>query len=284
MVLDLYQLYGLDREADEHDLGWKLSRIDSEMRIEKKAHNDPQRKACEVAYGILSDADNRRIYDESLSRGEDKSWDELEFLSDFGRFPRPEESILRNPQPQQAPQQNWQSAPRYTAEKQQQPMFFAPPTTSSGVSTTRNYSTTLGVNRQLPTAKERQHMKILDFVIYAVISGALIGGNDEAGLGFALSALLLFVYFVGCEAWFGGTPGKLINNMEVKNVDTGANLSIAEAARRNLWTLASIVPGIGYLVTLIWGMDLSKSIEKDPEHRGNHDREVGAIVVKKNKN
>lgn len=279
MVLDLYQLYGLDREADERDLGWKLSRIDSEMRIEKKAHNDPQRKACEVAYGILSDAENRKVYDESLARGEVKSWHELEFLSDFGRFPRPEENIPRDqPQREQAAPS---SGPRYTATRQQQPMFFSAPTSSSAVQQAREYSTTLGVNRKLPTAKERQHVKILDFIIYAVISGALIGGGDEAGFGIALSALVLFLYFVGCEAWFGATPGKMLNNMEVKKADTGANLTLAESARRNLWTLCSIVPGFGYLVTLIWGLDLSKSIEKDPEGRGNHDKEVGAIVIKK---
>lgn len=276
MVLDLYQLYGLDREANEHDLGWKLSRLDSEMRIENKPQNDPQRKACEVAYGILSDPNNRRVYDESLARGEERSWHELEFLSDFGRFPRAEENVPRAAASSYQPPRPTATAPT--------PTYFMPPTSSAEVAPPRDFTSTVGINRELPSVSKRQNVKILDFVIYAVISGSIgVGADDDMGIGLVLAALVLFIYFVGCESWFGGTPAKLFNDMEVKNATTGKNLTLAEAARRNLWTLCSIVPGAGYLITLIWGLKLNDSMKKDPQHRGNHDKEVDAIVMMKDK-
>lgn len=101
-----------------------------------------------------------------------------------------------------------------------------PPTSSAEVAPTRDFTSTVGINRELPSVSKRQNVKILDFVIYAVISGSIgVGADDDMGIGLVLAALVLFIYFVGCESWFGGTPAKLFNDMEVKNATTGKNLT-----------------------------------------------------------
>ena len=274
MIPNLYESYGLSRAAGVKELAAELSEIDCELQNEGKGPADPQRRACEVAYGILSNEANRELYDDALDRRQNYTWEDLRYLSSFGKFPTSEE---RKAQPNSygvRPTTTFATAPNSAVNS---PSQF-----------TSNYSMPLSPlpsSREIPSPAERRKVRIFDFILSFCLAAMMgIAGADVSdGFSWILSVAFYFLYMVCTEAWWGGTPVKLLYDMRVEKYATGENLTIKEAARRNLWNLMNMVPGIGIIVAFFWGLNVSGSMGDDPEGRGKHDREVDAIVVKKKK-
>ncbi|MEX3506979.1 RDD family protein [Corynebacterium sp. LK2590] len=134
-------------------------------------------------------------------------------------------------------------------------------------------------------------MALFDGFLATVASG-LVGGLLAAGggvlsdamndtLGVVVFTLLFIAYFLGFEAYMGGTPVKRMMGYKVANVETGRNLTLGESAKRQWFRVVQIIPGLGSLVSLGGSLFVLASISPSNELRGSHDRWADAEVTKK---
>ncbi len=120
-------------------------------------------------------------------------------------------------------------------------------------------------------------------VVTAPVAGGFqIGSGNQSGaqmVATALGVLLSYIYFVGCEAIRGATFGKSACRITVTG-RVGGLPSVAQAAKRNAFMLASIIPGtIGGFATLAICIAVAITISRDPNGLGFHDRFAGTGIA-----
>lgn len=108
-------------------------------------------------------------------------------------------------------------------------------------------------------------------VALAVVAFVL-APDDRPMVGLALAALLVAAWETVWVATAGGTPGKLVCGLRIRQVDRPGGVAWAEAARRGVVVAALVttVVGIPVLVT---------SVLLAPLRRGFHDRRASTVVV-----
>ena len=95
-----------------------------------------------------------------------------------------------------------------------------------------------------------------------------------------VASVLGFAYFVAMESNNGATLGKRWLGLRVGQADApGSNLTPAQAAKRNAFSLLSIIPtAIGSLLSLAAVVGVAATISGDPKGQGFHDKWAGALV------
>ena len=119
---NLYYFFNLDAKDDCAELGLLL--IGKSASLEQAGFSEASNH-LNIAYGILSDEQNRALYDATIQQ-RDLSWAELEHLANFGQFPAPFQATTPSPPP---PPPVFQAAPTPTFYAAPQPVFhtLAPP-------------------------------------------------------------------------------------------------------------------------------------------------------------
>lgn len=121
--------------------------------------------------------------------------------------------------------------------------------------------------------------------VFAVESLFIVPGGlqpDSSGM-FALysvlAGLIMTLYFVLGDA-FGGTLGKRMLGYKVRNIDTGKNLGLVKATKRNWFRALTMIPYFGWLATAVISMPVLLSISPKRKKIGTHDQLANAEVVK----
>ena len=92
----------------------------------------------------------------------------------------------------------------------------------------------------------------------------------------------LSIASVLCVAFLGGTPGKLAVGLRITLADaTSTPPGLAPAVLRSLPGLAGLIPLIGPLVGIGFGVASVIMVNTDPERRSAYDRIAGTRVVHK---
>lgn len=294
---DLYQLYGLDRTTASEELGLLLSGRDAALENQGMAADAPQRHQLQVAYAVLKAPEIRSVYDHALSVGQPLNWYDLEHLGNFGTlpsYPTTEQPPQQQPQPgmgmgpgpgpwaaTQGPHQAPFQQPPFQqgAPGQGQPF---PPQYQQAPPPAYAASHAVAPHSDRPSAGLRLGMMLLDSMaagLLAGVGGALFIFSDSLWL-FA-TTLIGVAYFVGFEVYTGATPVKHLFGYEVRDARTGKKLELAQSAKRYWWRLVTIVPGIGWLISLIGMIAIGASISPANNYIGSHDRWAGAEVVRK---
>lgn len=144
-----------------------------------------------------------------------------------------------------------------------------------------------------PGAGARLGAYIIDIIIVSVVSmlvsapfvdfgsaGVSVGTTATVSL---ISIVLWFVYRIGMETGTGATLGKMALGLKVVD-SNGAKLDIQASFMRNLWflvsNLASIVPFVGFLLSLAVYITLGVTISRDPYKQSFADKWGKAYVVR----
>lgn len=276
----LYQSLGLDRSDDCPALRTLLSGRDAQLDIQGYPAHHPQRQQLQTAYAVLGDESRRAIYDTAIDAHRQLSWHEIEHLGNFGKLP---DLIFPPPQAQPGAQ-----LPFYNQTQTQQP--FPNPSMPSGFMGGSGYPLAQSFPQQQlpenlsnrPSAGVRLLMVVVDTFIFSVAAGlvglAFIWSDTLTGIAMFLAFL---VYFLGLEFKTGATPAKHLFGYEVRDLTTGARPSLMQSGKRQLWRLAALVPGIGWLISFIAAIYIGTSINQSSQYLGKHDTWAGTEVTRK---
>ncbi|QGU06543.1 RDD family protein [Corynebacterium occultum] len=278
---ELYSTLGLDPADGTEELRTLIMGRDAQLENQGHQPQDPRRQQLQTAYAVLGDESRRRIYDHALASGRNLAWHEIEYLGNFGRLP--EISFQQTPpQAQAGPQQT-----PFSTQTQYQMPYPSTPGMPSGFAASHPLAQTASPNfpgdpTKRPSAGTRLLMLLVDGFIFSVAAGilgmAFFWSETLMGLVWTLAFLL---YFLGLEFKTGATPAKHLFGYEVRDLNTGGRPSLLQSGKRQLWRLASIVPGIGWLVSLIAAIYLAPSINGANSYLGKHDRWAGTEVTRK---
>ena len=308
---NLYEYFGLNPQESSDVLGVTLSERIGQLEQTGLGANSPQQQQIQIAYGVLSNVSHRAIYDETI-KVRQVAWHELGHLANFGRFPVQGQASPFQTNPQTPPAQGGVTPPTvgpgnqyaYYQDPQQSQFPHAGAAPQGGAQTyaygdsssygTGGYPTSnvygaagSGITQsgERPTAGTRAGMAVVDLIIGGLLSGIVTLpvyiASDNTTLGSLMGALLLVVYYVGCEVLLGSTPAKLIFGYKVQDATTGQPLSWEQSFKRNWWRLVSIVPWVGGLVSAISAIVVFTTINEASQMRGSHDRLANAEVVKR---
>ncbi|MDE0804750.1 MAG: RDD family protein [Acidimicrobiales bacterium] len=133
--------------------------------------------------------------------------------------------------------------------------------------------------------------KLIDWIVLFVPSMVLavvFGGAATAGFRSeitvrdfiiaSVATLLTFAYFVVLESSRGQTVGKMAVGIKVVGPD-GHPPTMEVAARRNVWSVVSLVPILGDIVQLVLVIVIAVTISNGPFNRGWHDNFAGGTAV-----
>ncbi len=134
--------------------------------------------------------------------------------------------------------------------------------------------------------------RIIDGIIVGFLAGILTSlfgfGKDTimgvpsyslvAGL---FSGLLMFAYFVGFEVWKGWTPAKKLLGLSVRGVGGAPKPDLRQSAVRNLFTLLSLIPCLGWILAPAAYIVIAVTINSSPTKQGKHDELAGGTQVVK---
>lgn len=274
---NLYQLHGLDRSASADELGRVLAQHDLDLENQAVADTDPRRRQLHTTFAVLSDDARRATYDDALDASLNLTWSDLEYLGNFGTLPDPQMFPQQPQQPQPQPQQ--QSTPY------NYPTYTPPPPQADPFANPSQYMAGVPVHQQTadrPSAGLRLGMMLLDGLLLSMLTGLLVVvfGSGEAA-GWLLSSIAALAYFIGFEVYTGASPVKHLFGYQVRDSNTGENLSLEQSAKRQWWRIVNIVPGIGWLISFIGAIAIGSSINPSNQFIGSHDRWAGAEVVRK---
>ncbi len=275
---DLYDMLSLNRSASAEDLGREIAGRDLVLEQQMILDTDPRRRQLQTAFSVLSDERRRATYDEALASSRPLEWSDLEYLGNFGSFPDP---LFRPQQPQPAPQPP--SNPyNYPVGSPAAPDPLSNPFAQAAGYTAPTPAPLPELHADRPSAGLRLGMMLLDGLTFSMVSGLLLIGVDSdnvlAGL---LVGLVGLAWFLGFEVLTGASPVKHLFGYEVRDSTTREKLSWEQSAKRQWWRVASIVPGIGWLISFVGMIAIGTSIKPQTGHLGSHDRWAGAEVVRK---
>ncbi|WP_156226997.1 RDD family protein [Corynebacterium comes] len=276
---NLYQIHGLDRSASADELGRVIAQRDLDLEMQAIPDSDPRRRQLHTAFAILAAEDRRATYDDALDASLNLTWDDLDYLGNFGTLP--DVSLFPPSQPQPAPQSNPYNYPTYTPSQPGQAAdpFANPSQYTAGVPA---YQATSAVPADRPGAGLRLGMMLLDGLAASMITGALAAMLGADGfLSWLIVSLVGLAYFLGFEVYTGASPVKHLFGYEVRDSTTGEKLSLEQSAKRQWWRIINIVPGIGSLIALVGMIVIGVSINPANQLIGSHDRWAGAEVVRK---
>lgn len=312
---NLYYFFNLDAKDDCDELGLLL--IGKSASLEQAGFSEASNH-LNIAYGILSDEQNRALYDATIQQ-RDLSWAELEHLANFGQFPTPLQTAPTPPPPpvfQAAPTPAFYAAPQpvfHTLapplppafQATPQPAFYAapPPPVAPGMPVVSGWlqpspitytipsmsSISADPEYDRPSALTRLTMGLLDITIIASIVAAVMGipfsldGSLWESLFTApiVWTLLSCLYGIGFEVTLGATPAKLAFGYTVRDVTSGKKLTLWQSIKRNWWRLSSLVPSVGAHIFSLAAIINFLSINKNNNRRAPHDRFANAEVAKK---
>lgn len=278
---DLYQIHGLDRSSSSEELGRVIAQRDLDLEMQAIADTDPRRRQLHTAFAVLAAEDRRATYDDALDAALNLSWEDLEYLGNFGTLP--DVSLFPRPgfQPGPQPESNPYNYPTYTpsqADPSANP-FANPSQYTAGVPA---YQATPAAPADRPGAGLRLGMMLLDGLAASMVTGVLAAMlGTEGFLSWLVISLVGLAYFLGFEVYTGASPVKHLFGYEVRDASTGGKLSLEQSAKRQWWRIINIVPGIGSLIALVGMIVIGVSINPANQNRGSHDRWAGAEVVRK---
>lgn len=133
--------------------------------------------------------------------------------------------------------------------------------------------------------------KLIDWIVLVVptlVLAVVFGGAATAGfrseftvrdyLIAAVATLLSYAYFVLLESSRGQTVGKMAVGIKVVGAD-GHPPTLEVAAKRNVWSIVSLVPLLGDIVQLVLVIVIAVTISSGPFNRGWHDNFAGGTAV-----
>ena len=127
---------------------------------------------------------------------------------------------------------------------------------------------------------------IPSFIVSAIVGGSATPGATETDAGAVVATLLTtligFAYYVWLESTRGQTVGKMALGFRVVGPD-GHNPTTEQAARRNAWTLLSLIPILGGIAQFVIAVIIGVTINNDPFKRGWHDNFAGGTAVVRNR-
>ena len=126
-------------------------------------------------------------------------------------------------------------------------------------------------------------MILVPLVIGSIFAGAVgmpfFGGfRGSSFVSSLIFAALTIGYYAFMEARFGQTVGKMAMSLKVVG-PSGANPTIEEGVKRNLWLALSVVPWIGGLAQLAVMIYIAVTISNSATNTGWHDEFAGGTRV-----
>ena len=121
-----------------------------------------------------------------------------------------------------------------------------------------------------PALGSRIAARAVDVAILAALD---IGLGRLMGFGLdwlALAALAVLVYFAGCDAAFGATPGKRLFGLKLVGPG-GRRPTVRQAVIRESFTLLGAVPFAGPVLALAAWVWIVLTIRSHPSGQGKHD-------------
>lgn len=273
---NLYQLHGLDRSASADELGRVLAQRDLDLENQALPDTDPRRRQLHTTFAVLADDVRRATYDDALDASLSLTWDDLEYLGNFGMLPDPQ--IFPSSQPQPQPQPEQEPTPY------NYPTYTPPPPQADPFATPSQYTAGMPVHQpssDRPSAGLRLGMMLLDGLLLSMLTGLIAVVFGGGGAGWLLNSVIALAYFIGLEVYTGASPVKHLFGYQVRDISTGKNLSLEQSAKRQWWRLVNIVPGIGTVISFIGAIVIGTSINSTNQYIGSHDRWAGAEVVRK---
>ncbi|QPK78733.1 RDD family protein [Corynebacterium lizhenjunii] len=299
---DLYAFFRLDPKDNCTALGVQLSARDARLAGDGFSTSSQERKLVSIGYAVLANDANRQAYDEALQARRTPTWQELQYLGDFGTWP-PEYAGWTEPDPEHRshnpyadtafpgvgrsdPNPGPTSAspfpnPANPYVQQPQGGQVSPANPIWGQPTGAvNYADL----QQRASNGTRALLGLADLFIATSAAGVvavpltLDGSSLLAPIVYV--AVMLAVVLVP-EHYWGGSPAKLLFGYRVRDVDTKEQLSLGRTLQRNWFRLAIAVPAVGPLVSSLAAIHAYFSISADNDLRAPHDRLAGAEVVKK---
>jgi uncharacterized RDD family membrane protein YckC len=120
---------------------------------------------------------------------------------------------------------------------------------------------------------------IVTYVAYLV--ALLMDATTPTYVVGVVFGLLWFIYHLACETALGWTPGKKLLGLTVQGPAGAPKPTAQQAAIRNVWTLFSIIPIVGGLLTVIAAIVIAVTINSSPTKQGKHDDFAGGTQVVK---
>jgi uncharacterized RDD family membrane protein YckC len=124
--------------------------------------------------------------------------------------------------------------------------------------------------------------RFIDGLLVGIVSwviAAILGLSSNILATGLFTGGLTFAYFVALEVTQGQTLGKKIFGLSVRGPLGAPKPDAKQSAIRNSWTLLSIVPYVGGLLSLIAMIWIAVTIEKSPTKQGKHDELAGGTQV-----
>lgn len=130
---------------------------------------------------------------------------------------------------------------------------------------------------------------VVSFLLIPLVIGAMfddVGLNSAFGTTFGagalvasiISAAIVIGYFAFMESSRGQTIGKMLLKLRTQGPD-GANPSLEEAVKRNLFYALGIVPFLGGIAQLAAVIFIAVTINNSALHQGWHDDFAGGTKV-----
>ncbi|MGE0219822.1 RDD family protein [Mycolicibacterium sp.] len=126
--------------------------------------------------------------------------------------------------------------------------------------------------------------RLIDGILVGIVGGIIVfalGLSDNVWITGLFSGLLTFIYFVALEVSQGWTIGKKILGLAVHGPGGAPRPTVQQSAIRNSWTLLSIIPFIGGLLSLAAVIIIAVTINGSPTKQGKHDELAGGTQVVK---
>lgn len=138
-----------------------------------------------------------------------------------------------------------------------------------------------GVPTGTASLGQRIGARLLDYIIVGIPGAIVLGltGLFRGFFGGMILSALWFGYFAFMESNRGATVGKSILNLNVVT-DDGSLPSLEQAAKRNIWMLAGLVPFVGGLLALAAVIVIIVTISNNAYNRGYHDEFAGTAVMR----
>lgn len=118
-------------------------------------------------------------------------------------------------------------------------------------------------------------------VTVPIAGGFAIGSSGGGGKQFiasTLAVLLAYAYFVVMESNSGGTIGK--NALKIKVTTPNGKPTLEQAAKRNAWMLASIVPLLGGFLSFALAITIAVTIASSETGQGFHDKLADSQLIR----
>jgi len=115
----------------------------------------------------------------------------------------------------------------------------------------------------------------------AVVVVLIVALGRSIGFGFgwlAIGTALIWLYFAGLDAAFGGTVGKLTFGLRVLGGD-GRPPSLAQSLKREAFTAVGAIPFVGPLIAVGLWVWFLMVMRRSPGWQGPHDVFAGGTRV-----